>query len=170
MISLGQGEFDYELNLSHWCSNIYTEFQHGMYCINASLSIYIKKRNCGKKIFSDSSDRAEKRLRMHLVDSFWCVFDRLINESLPPWTTNVIVSGDFLAIITFDKMELDEFWEQSNSTSLWHTEHFMHWAVSCTKTNFSEAVHPQNFSKNNFPLLKARLNFYLFTADLVFSL
>ena len=29
-------------------------------------------------------DRAEKRLRMRAVDSFWRVFDRLINESLPP--------------------------------------------------------------------------------------
>ena len=29
-------------------------------------------------------DRAEKRLRMRVVDSFWRVFDRLINESLPP--------------------------------------------------------------------------------------
>ena len=26
----------------------------------------------------------EKHLRMHAVDSFWCIFDRLINESLPP--------------------------------------------------------------------------------------
>ena len=41
---------------------------------------------------------------------------------------------------------------------------------SCTKTNFSEVVHPLNFSKNNFPLLKARPNSYLFTDDLVFSL
>ena len=40
----------------------------------------------------------------------------------------------------------------------------------CMKTNFSEVVHPLNFSKNNFPLLKARPNSYLFTADLVFSL
>ena len=39
-----------------------------------------------------------------------------------------------------------------------------------TKTNFSEVVHPLNFSKNNFPFLKARPNSYLFTADLVFSL
>ena len=30
----------------------------------------------------DYEDRAEKRLRMRAVDSFWCVFDRLINESL----------------------------------------------------------------------------------------
>ena len=68
-------------------------------------------------------------------------------------------------------MELDEFWEQSDSTrSLWHIEHFMRWVVSCTKTNFSEVVHHLHFSKNNFPLLKARPNFYLFTADLVFSL
>ena len=41
--------------------------------------------------FGTPSDRAEKRLRMRAVDSFWrtfwCVFDRLINESLPPWTT-----------------------------------------------------------------------------------
>ena len=29
-------------------------------------------------------DRAEKRLRMRAVDSFWRVFDRLINEILPP--------------------------------------------------------------------------------------
>ena len=29
-------------------------------------------------------DRAEKRLRMRAVDSFWRVFDRLINEVLPP--------------------------------------------------------------------------------------
>ena len=35
-----------------------------------------------KKVFD--SDRAEKRLRMRAVDSFWRVFDRLINESLPP--------------------------------------------------------------------------------------
>ena len=52
--------------------------------------------------------------------------------------------GDFLAITTFDKMELDEFSEQSNSTrSLWHTQHFMRWVVSCTKTKFSEVVHPR---------------------------
>ena len=37
--------------------------------------------------------------------------------------TKVVLTGDFLAITTFDQMELDEFWEQSNSTwSLWHTE------------------------------------------------
>ena len=41
---------------------------------------------------------------------------------------------------------------------------------SCTTTNFSEVVHPLNFSKNNFPLLKARPNTYLFTDDFVFSL
>ena len=36
---------------------------------------------------------------------------------------DVVPVGDSLAITTFDKMELDEFWEQSNSTrSLWHTE------------------------------------------------
>ena len=29
--------------------------------------------------------RAEKRLRMRAVDSFWRIFDRLINESLPPY-------------------------------------------------------------------------------------
>ena len=29
-------------------------------------------------------DRAEKRQRMRAVDSFWRVFDRLINESFPP--------------------------------------------------------------------------------------
>ena len=38
----------------------------------------------------------------------------------------------------------------------------------CTKTSFSEVVHPLNFSKNNFPLLKP--NSYLFTAEVVFSL
>ena len=43
-------------------------------------------------------------------------------------------------------------------------------SFSCTKTNFSEVVHPLNSSKNTFPLLKARPNSYLFTADLVFSL
>ena len=49
---------------------------------------------------------------------------------------------------------------------------------SCKKKTFqevqekkiSEVVHPLNFSENNFPLLKARPNSYLFTADLVFSL
>ena len=30
------------------------------------------------------SDRAEKRLRMRAVDSFWRIFDRLINEGLAP--------------------------------------------------------------------------------------
>ena len=30
-------------------------------------------------------DRAEKRLRMRAVDSFWRIFDRLINERLAPW-------------------------------------------------------------------------------------
>ena len=36
---------------------------------------------------------------------------------------DVVHVGDSLAITTFDKIELDEFWEQSNSTrSLWHTE------------------------------------------------
>ena len=29
-----------------------------------------------------TTDRAEKRLRMRAVDSFWGVFERLINESL----------------------------------------------------------------------------------------
>ena len=29
-------------------------------------------------------DRAEKRLRMSAVDSFWRIFDRLINERLAP--------------------------------------------------------------------------------------
>jgi len=29
---------------------------------------------------------------------------------------NVVFAGDFLAITTLDKIELDEFWEQSNST------------------------------------------------------
>ena len=82
-------------------------------------------------------DRAEKRLRMGAVHSFWRVFDRLI-------TFDKITFDK----ITFDKMELDEFWEQSNSTRrLWHTEHFMRWVVSCTKTNFSEVVHPLNFWK-----------------------
>ena len=36
---------------------------------------------------------------------------------------DVVIVGDSLTITTFDKMELDEFWEQSNSTRrLWHTE------------------------------------------------
>ena len=36
---------------------------------------------------------------------------------------DVVTVGDSLATTTFDKMELDEFWEQSNSTrSLWNTE------------------------------------------------
>ena len=48
-------------------------------------------------------DRAEKRLRMRAVDSFWRIFDRLISES------DVVPVGDSLAITTFDKMELDEF-------------------------------------------------------------
>ena len=29
-------------------------------------------------------DRAEKRLRMRAVDSFWRIFDRLISERLAP--------------------------------------------------------------------------------------
>ena len=32
-------------------------------------------------------DRAEKRLRVRAVDSFWRIFDRLISERLAPWTT-----------------------------------------------------------------------------------
>ena len=36
------------------------------------------------KAFSDNRDRAEKRLRMRAVDSFWRIFDRLINEGLAP--------------------------------------------------------------------------------------
>ena len=48
------------------------------------------------------------------------------NACFAGYTLNDVVPvhvGDSLAITTFDKMELDEFWEQSNSTrSLWHTE------------------------------------------------
>ena len=51
-------------------------------------------------------DRAEKRLRIRVVDSF--VFDRLINEKFSP-LNDVVLAGDFLAITTFDKMKLDEF-------------------------------------------------------------
>ena len=40
----------------------------------------------------------------------------------------------------------------------------------CTKTILSQVAHPLNFSKNNFLLLKARSNSYLFTANLAFSL
>ena len=36
---------------------------------------------------------------------------------------DVVFAGDSLEITTFDKMELKDFWEQSNSTrSPWHTE------------------------------------------------
>jgi len=42
--------------------------------------------------------------------AFWRDFDRLIAFD------NVVLAGDLLAITTLDKMELDEFWEQSNST------------------------------------------------------
>ena len=57
-------------------------------------------------VFSNlrNSDRAEKRLRMRVVDSFWRIFDRLISERLAP-----VPDGDSLAITSFDKMELDEF-------------------------------------------------------------
>ena len=66
---------------------------------------------------------------------------------------NVVLAGDFLAITTFDMMELDEFWEQSNSTrSLWDTEHFMHWVVSCTKTIFFRSCTPSKFSVCVFQL------------------
>ena len=50
------------------------------------------------------ADRAEKRLRMRAVDSFWRIFDRLIST-----LNDVVPVGDSLAITSFDKMELDEF-------------------------------------------------------------
>ena len=69
--------------------------------------------------------RAEKRLRMRAVDSFRRIQARF--RSFDQWKftalDNVVLAGDFLAITTLDKMELDEFWEKSNSIrSLWHTE------------------------------------------------
>ena len=82
---------------------------------------------------------------------------------------NVFLAGDFLAIITFDNLhERMETWLEHNTVNISVNTSCVE---SCKKkTNFSEVVHPLNFSENNFPLLKARPNSYLFTADLVFSL
>ena len=70
-------------------------------------------------------------------------------RSLDQWKftplNNVVVAGDFLAITTFDNLhERMETLKISVNTLC---------VESCTKTKFSEVVHPQNFSKNNFPLL-----------------
>ena len=40
-------------------------------------------RGSGKRK-ANIDDRAEKRLRMRAVDSFWRIFDRLISERLAP--------------------------------------------------------------------------------------
>ena len=63
-------------------------------------------------------NRTEKRLRMRAVDSFWSVFDRLINERLPP-LNNVVLTCDFLAITTFDNLhERMETWREKANTTL----------------------------------------------------
>ena len=95
-------------------------------------------------------------VRLTLSDAFSIVWS--ICKFTP--LNNCVLEGDFLAITTFDNNPIQQ--------EVWHTEHFMRRVVSCKKTNFSEVLHPLNFSKNNFPLLKAGPNYYLFTADLVF--
>ena len=61
------------------------------FCVDACLSI--KRARPMVRLALESAwqmanahgiDRAEKRLRMRAVDSFWRVFDRLINESILP--------------------------------------------------------------------------------------
>ena len=55
-------------------------------------------------------DRAEKRLRMRAVNSFWRVFDPL---------NKVVLAGDFLAITTFDNLhERMETWRAKGNTTL----------------------------------------------------
>ena len=64
-------------------------------------------------IHSFASNRAEKRLRMRAVDSFWRFFDRFTPLN------NVVLAGDFLAITTFDNMhERMETWRGKASTTL----------------------------------------------------
>ena len=67
----------------------------------------------GLKFHTISSNRAEKRLRMRAVDSFWRFFDRFTPLN------NVVLAGDFLAITTFDNMhERMETWRGKANTTL----------------------------------------------------
>ena len=52
------------------------------------------------------------------VDSFWHVFDRLINKKFTS-LNNVVLAGDFLAITNFDNWhERMETWREKANTTL----------------------------------------------------
>jgi len=124
------------------------------FCVNN----YINNKN--KKIISKVNisqvmtafDRAEKRQRMRAVDSFWRVFCRLINESLPPWRTLFLhmISWQLPLLTRWNLTNFENNPIQPEVSDIPNTS--LRWVVSCTKTTFSE-VHPLSFLKNNFPLL-----------------
>ena len=119
----------------------------------------------------------------------WCIYRQSWKTSAHAWSwlflarfrsfdqskftplKNVVLAGDFLAHYHFwqfawtDRNVARE--SQHNTVNISVNTLCV---KSCTRTIFLEVVHPLNFSKNNFPSLKARPNSYTFTADLVFSL
>ena len=71
-------------SLSHWIDPSKTCCTRFFFCfvLFCYFQNFVELWTC-----NGTGDRAEKRLRVRAVDSSWRVFDRLINESLPPWTT-----------------------------------------------------------------------------------
>ena len=92
----------------------------------------------------ETYDRAEKRLRMGAVNSFWRVFDHFINESLPPWKTFLRVISWRLPLLTwwnltnFENNPIQQEVSEIPNTSC--IESFR-----ARKQFFSEVVHPLNF-------------------------
>ena len=83
-----------------------------------SISLSIMRKN-----FKVASWWQSWKTSAHACSWLFLVWLRLFHQWKFSPLNEVVLAADFLAITTFDKMELDEFWEQSNSTrSLWHTE------------------------------------------------
>ena len=143
-------------------------------CTRSLLFLQYCKYRYFDRTHTPVKDRAEKRLRMRAVDSFWRVFDRLINESLPPWTTLLllVISWRLPHLTRWNLTKLESNPIQQEPKSLTYRTYLTLHALSrfVHDNKFSRSCTPSKFSKNNFPLLKARPNSYFFTADLVFSL
>ena len=61
-----------------FCFDAYLSFKR------ASLMVRLALESACPMVNAHGIDRAEKRPRMRAVDSFWRVFDRLVNESILP--------------------------------------------------------------------------------------
>ena len=113
--------------------------------------------------------RAPRKNKFYQVDyahaSGWLFLVRF--QSFDQWKftplNNVVLAGDFLAITTLTRWNLTNFENnpiQQEVSDISNT--------SCVASNFSKVVHSLHFSKNNFPLLKARPNSFIFSLSTLF--